>query len=104
MSEIFAHTHTGYFPGTHLGHPSCFEWYYGPVAENFGGDLPNGLEGRDHVINCVTHSDMRELVCGSVACSVLIQLADGMFLDDESDELLEPAESLEKTRSWAAHI
>jgi hypothetical protein len=97
-------THTGYLPGTHLGHPSGFEWYYWPVAENFGGDLPNGLDGRDHVINCVTHSDMREMVCGSVACSVLIQLADGVFLDNESDLLLEPAEALEKTRSWVAHI
>jgi hypothetical protein len=64
----------------------------------------SAFDGRDHVINCLTHSDMRELVCGSVACSVLIQLADGLFLEDESDELLEPAEALEKTRTWLAHI
>jgi hypothetical protein len=66
-------THTGYLPATHRGHPSGFEWFYGPLADNFGGDPPEGLDGREHVINCVTHSDMRELVCGSVACSVLLQ-------------------------------
>src|SRR3954462_2078684 len=86
--------HTGYLPATHRGHPSGFEWYYGPLAETIGGDPPDGLDGREHVINCVTHSDMRELVCGSVACSVLLQLADGTFLDEESGGLLGPEESL----------
>ena len=42
---------------------------------------PDGLNGREHVINCVTHSDMTELVCGLVACSILSQVADGIFLD-----------------------
>jgi hypothetical protein len=31
---------------------------------------------------------MRELVCGLVVCSVLSQLADGVFLDEESGGLL----------------
>ena len=96
--------HTGYLPATHRGHPSGFEWFYGPVAENFGGDLPDGLEGREHVINCVTHSDMRELVCGSVACSVLLQLADGVFFDEESGGVLAPAAALALALSMESHI
>lgn len=36
--------------------------------------IQDGLDGREHVINCDTHSDMRELLCGFVACSVLLQL------------------------------
>jgi hypothetical protein len=96
--------HTGYLPATHRGHPSGFEWFYGPVAENFGGEPPDGLDGQEHVINCVTHSDMRELVCGSVACSVLLQLADGMFFDEESGGLLGPEEALAQALAMEPHI
>ena len=72
--------HTGYLPATYRWQPSGFEWYFGPLAEHYGGDLPDGLEGREHVVNCVTFSDMQELICGLLAYSVLSQLADGVFL------------------------
>jgi hypothetical protein len=95
---------TGYLPATHRGHPSGFEWFYGPLAENFGGDRPEGLDGREYVINCVTHSDMRELVRGLVACSVLSQMADGVFLDEESGGLLGPDDALAQALSLERHI
>ena len=69
--------HTGYLPAQFRGQSCGFEWFYGPLAENYGCGPPDGLGGRDHVINCVTHSDMGELVCGLIACSVLSQVADG---------------------------
>jgi hypothetical protein len=87
--------HTGYLPATYYAQPSGFEWFYGPLAENFSGDVPDGLDGREHVINCVTHSDMAELVCGLVACSVLAQVADGLFLDEESGQLVSPNQALQ---------
>jgi hypothetical protein len=87
--------HTGYLPATYRGQPSGFEWFYGPLAENFGGDAPDGLNGREHVINCVTHSDMTELVCGLVACSVLSQVADGLFLDEESGGVVSANQALQ---------
>jgi hypothetical protein len=90
--------HTGYLPATHRGHPSGFEWYYGRLADNFGDDPPSGIGGRAHVVNCVTHSDMGELVCGLVACSVLSQLADGVFLDEESGGLISADAALEMAR------
>ena len=96
--------HTGYLPATHRGKSSGFEWYYGPLAENFGDDPPDGLDGREHVIHCVTHSDMRELVCGLVACSVLSQLADGVLLDDESGGLLKADAALAQSLSYESHI
>lgn len=97
-------THTGYLPATHRGHPSGFEWYYGPLAENFGGDPPVGLDGRKHVINCVTHSDMRELACALAACSVLAQLADGKFFDEESGGLADPAKAMAEAASAERYI
>ena len=96
--------HTGYLPATHRGHPSGFEWFYGQVTDNFDGEAPEGLEGREHVIKCVTHSDMRELVCGFVACSVLLQLADGAFFDEESGGLLDPSAALAQALSMEPHI
>ena len=86
--------HTGYLPATYRGQHSGFEWFYGPLAENFGGEAPDGLGGRRHVINCVTHSDITELVCGLVACSVLSQVADGLFLDEKSGCLASPNHAL----------
>lgn len=96
--------HTGYLPAIHREQPSGFEWFYGPLAQNFGGDPPDGLDGREHVIDCVTHSDMRELVCGLIACSILSQLADGVFLDEESGGLLEPDAALAYALSLERHI
>jgi hypothetical protein len=96
--------HTGYLPATHRGHQSGFEWYYGPLAENFGGDPPDGLDGREHVINCVTHSDMRELACALAACSVLAQLADGKFFDEESGCLADPATAMVEAASAERYI
>jgi hypothetical protein len=87
--------HSGRLPAVWRGQPSGFEWFYGPLAEMFGGDAPHGLHGRRHVINCVTHSDMTELVCGLIACSVLAQIADGVFLDDDSGGLVGPNQALE---------
>jgi hypothetical protein len=96
--------HTGYLPATHRGHPSGFEWFYGPLAENFGGEPPDGLAGREHVVDCVTHSDMRELVCGLVACSVLSQLADGVFLDEDSGGVISADGALEMAFGLESHI
>src|SRR5260221_3006462 len=95
--------HTGYLPATHHGHASDFEWFYGTLAENFGGDSPDGLDGRAHVVNCVTHGEMRELVCGLTACSVLSQLADGVFLDEESGGLISSEAALEMARRLDSH-
>ena len=80
--------HTGYLPATYRWQPSGFEWYFGPLAEHYGGDLPDGLEGREHVVNCVTFSDMQELICGLLAYSVLSQLADGVFLNEDTGQLM----------------
>jgi hypothetical protein len=86
--------HSGYLPATYRGQPSGFEWFYGPIADNFGGDVPDGLDGRQHVINCVTHSDMRELACALAACAALSELADGLLYDEESGGLLDPAAAM----------
>jgi hypothetical protein len=46
---------------------------------------------------------MRELVCGLVACSVLSQLADGLFLK-ELGELLAPPAALEQALASERYI
>ena len=90
--------HTGYLPATYRGQPSGFEWYYGSLAENYGDDPPDGLAGREHVVNCVTFSDVQELICGLLACSVLSQLADGVFLNEETGQLMSADAALEMAR------
>jgi ribosomal protein L32 len=74
------------------------EWYFGPLSESFGGDLPEGLGKRGHVVNCVTHGEMHELICGLIACSVLSQLADGAYLDEESGGLISADAALQIAR------
>jgi hypothetical protein len=90
--------HTGYLPAIHRGQASGFEWYYGPLAEYFGGTPPDGIEDRRHVVDFVTHSDMRELVCGMIAGAVLAQIADGRVLDEDSGTLINGDAALEIAR------
>jgi hypothetical protein len=96
--------HTGYLPAMHRGHHSGFEWYYGPLEEHFDVDSPEGLDGREHVISCVTHSDMRELACGLAACAVLAQMADGKFYDEDTSCLVDPAAAMDEAKSAEEHI
>ena len=88
-------THTGYLPATYHGNPSGFEWYFGSLAVTFGGDLPQNLSGREYVIDCVTHSDIQEWICGMTACSVFSRLVDGVFFDEESGQLISADAALE---------
>jgi hypothetical protein len=56
------------------------------------------------VVDCVTHGDMRELVCALVACSVLSRLADGVFLDEEAGCIIGADAALEMARGLESHI
>jgi len=96
--------HTGYLPASHRGHDSGFEWYYGTIDEWFDGDPPEGLGDRQHVATFVTHSDMREFVCGMVAGAVLAQVSIGMVYDEDSDELIDAHAALEIARGTEKKI
>jgi hypothetical protein len=95
--------YSGYLPVTHHGHPSGFEWYYWPVDDEFFDD-EDELGDRTHVIDCVTHSDLREYACGLIACAILAQAADGLFYDDESNQVVPPAIALEKGRRIGSEL
>jgi hypothetical protein len=88
------HTHSGYLPADYRGHPSGFEWFFGPVADVFG-EKPEAAGDRSHAIDLVTHSDMQELLCGMVAGAVLAKLANGLVLDEESGECIDDDKALE---------
>jgi hypothetical protein len=65
--------HTGYLPATH---------------------------GREYVVNCVTHSNLRQLVCGHIVCSVLVQL------DEDTGDVIGADAALElggSTSIWSWH-
>src|SRR5262245_9139404 len=96
--------HTGYLPAKHRDHPSGFEWYYGPLADNFGGDPPEGLGDREHVINFVTHSDTRERFCAMVIGAGLASIANGLLFDEESGGTIDPATALAQALSLERHI
>ena len=97
-------THVGFIPATYGGHPSGFEWFYGPVSDNYGGDPPEGLGNLSHVADLVTHSDMREAVCSSLAGTVLTQLADGLSLDEDSGEVVNGDAALKVAREYELHL
>ncbi|MGD9644623.1 MAG: hypothetical protein AB7U73_02860 [Pirellulales bacterium] len=94
--------HIGYLPATHRGQQSGFEWFYGSIADVYGDPAPSGLGDRQHAIDCVTHSDMRELVCAMLSLAVLAQLADGLVYDEESNELISGQAALKIAREIEA--
>ena len=90
--------HSGYLPAKRRELTTGFEWVYGSLAETYGGDPLEGLGDRGHVIDVITHSRMDELVCGIYAVAVLAQLTDGLYLDEDSGELVTGAAALEIAR------
>lgn len=97
-------THEGYLPAVHRGNSSGFEWCYGTIADNFGAEPPAGLGDRQHVIDFITHSDMRELVCAMVAGAVLAQLTDGLVFDEESGNLIKGDAAMEIAKRVEAQL
>lgn len=97
-------THMGYLPAQYQGEESGFEWYYGPLAECFGGVPPEGLGDRGHVINLVLHSDMRELACAMVSGAVLATIASGLVYDEESGSVISGDMALTAARSIADNL
>jgi hypothetical protein len=90
-------SHTGYLPAKYKGEPSGFEWYYGPVADVFG-QPPQEIGDRSHAIDFVTHSDMRELICGMLAGAILAKISDGIVFDEESGSFIDGNAALEIAR------
>ncbi len=96
--------HKGYLPATYRDHESGFEWFYGPIVEAFDGDLPDGFGGRTHAIDFVTHSDIRELVCGLIAGAVLAQISDGVVFYSESGEVMSGDAAMQAARDAEKHV
>ena len=60
--------------------------------------MPEAIGDRTHAVDFVTHSDMRELICGLVAGAILAKLADGLVFDEESGKFIDGDEALELAR------
>lgn len=97
-------THDGYLPATHQGHDSGFEWLYAPLADGFGGTPPEGLGDRGHVVNFITHSDMRELACAMISGAVLAEIADGLVFDEENESVINGSSALIAARKVESQI
>jgi hypothetical protein len=89
--------HTGYLPAKFKGHESGFEWFYGLVKDTFG-DKPSEIGDRTHAADLVTHSDMRERICALMAGAVLTKLADGLFLDEDSNGFIDGEKAMDLAR------
>lgn len=82
--SVDAANHSGFWPARCGVRPLGFEFYTGPVADTFGAELPDGLEGRDFVVSFVSHSDQQELRCAMLATAALATETGGIVLDGES--------------------
>jgi hypothetical protein len=91
--------HAGFWPARLGGEHAGFEYYSGSIPDAFGAAPPDGLNGRDYVVNLVTHSDLHELRCAMYAASALASLCDGVCLDEETGELTSASAVLQEARS-----
>jgi hypothetical protein len=88
--------HAWYWPASVAGAESGFEFFHGTIGEAFGGTPPDGLNGRDHVVNFVTHADIQELRCAMYAAAALVSVSDGRYFDEESSGFKEVVAVLEE--------
>jgi hypothetical protein len=91
--------HAGYWPARLGGEETGFEHFSGTIPDAFGAVLPDGLNGRDYVVNLVTRSDVRELRCAMYAASALASVCDGLCLDEETGRLISASAVLQEARS-----
>jgi hypothetical protein len=87
-------SHMGYLPARYCGHPCGFEWFLGLASEAFD-EVPEPIQSRPYLADFVTHSDLRELICSMIAGAVLAQVADGLVLDENSNEFIDGKRALE---------
>ena len=91
--------HSGYWPARLGGQDSGFEYFCGSIPDAFGAPPPDGLNGRDHVVNLVTHSDVHELRCAMYAASALAAACDGLCFDEATGGLTSASAVLQEARS-----
>ncbi|MGH9228759.1 MAG: hypothetical protein ACRD07_08525 [Acidimicrobiales bacterium] len=96
--------HSGYWPALLGDHDSGFEYLCGSIPDAFGAPPPDGLNGRDYVINLVTHSDLRELRCAMYAASALAVACDGLCFDEETGGLTSASAVLQEAHSIAEDV
>ncbi len=90
-------SHAGYWPAKFDGHDSGFEWYFGTVADTFGEPF-GAAAAATHAAAIVTHSDMRELVCGLYVAGALAVLGAGYFLDDDTEDFVSGEQALQMAK------
>jgi hypothetical protein len=98
-SDFDVKTFSGFLPCTHEGEKAGFEYYYGEIdPADLSDETRANLGGRDVYVSFVSHSEIRELISAVIAASVLCDLADGVFHDDESGEDFSAQTALERAR------
>jgi hypothetical protein len=91
--------HSGYWPARLAGEESGFEFFRGSLEDEFGAEPPEGLNGRDHVVSLLTHSDVQELRCAMYALAALALASDGLCFDEETGGVRDASAVLEEARS-----
>jgi hypothetical protein len=99
--EFDVATFSGFLPCKHEGKPAGFEYFFERVAEADAGLSKAELKrigDRDVMVSFVTHSDLRGLATAVIAAAVLTELSDGIFWDQESNELFSGTSALRHAR------
>jgi len=91
--------HSGYWPARLGGQEAGFEYFGGSIPDAFGAPPPDGLNGRDYVVNLVTHSDVHELRYAMYAASALATVCDGLCFDEETGGLTSASAVLQEAHS-----
>jgi hypothetical protein len=91
--------HSGYWPARLVCQDSGFEYFCGSIPDAFGALPPDGLNGRDYVVNLVTHSDLHELRCAMYAASALAAACDGLCFDEETGGLTSASAVLQEAHA-----
>ena len=99
-------TASGFRPCEHERTASGFEYYFGPSNECVETNSldPAKIGVRDVCVQLVTHSDMRELMCATLAGAVLCSITEGAIWESEADHWVAAADALRWAHDMEAEI
>lgn len=90
-------TFSGFLPCKLRGALSGFEYFTGRLSSEEAAEMGAPV-GADFSVTLVTHSDLTELACSTVAAGALARASGGLLVDPQSGESFQAADAA----SWAA--
>jgi len=99
LEQLDTGTQTGFWPVKLDGADCGFEYSFNRIDADEPEEILETIGDRDHRATFVIHSSMNDCRAASFAASVLAKIANGVFSDPQSGELIDGVDAVDHVKS-----